>query len=57
MKKSDVLEMMRDLPEEMDIDQFIYSLWLWRKVERALADEGEDIPHEEVVRESMSWRD
>ncbi|MGH2586019.1 MAG: hypothetical protein ACRDJE_13990 [Dehalococcoidia bacterium] len=59
MKKSDVLELLRDEPEELDIDKFIYTLWVRRKIERALAeaDEDEGISHEEFVRQSDKWLD
>ena len=59
MNKSQILELMRDLPEDLDVDQFIYTLWFRRKIERALAeaDEDEGIPHGEFVRLSDEWRD
>jgi hypothetical protein len=57
MKKSDVLELLQNLPVDLDINAFIYALWFRRKIERALAeaDEVEGIPHEEFVRESDAW--
>jgi hypothetical protein len=57
VKKSDVLELLRDEPEELDIDKFIYTLWFRRKIDLALreADETEGIPHEEVMRELDEW--
>lgn len=49
MKKSDVLEILEDLPEDLDIDKFIYTLWFRRKLELAEASpEENDIPHEEM---------
>ena len=59
MNKSQILEMMRDLPEDLDVDHFIYTLWFRRKIERALAeaDADEGIPHDDLVRQSNEWRD
>ncbi len=54
--KSDVLELLQDQPEDLDIDKFIYTLWVRRKIERSLASpEEEDIPHEEVERMIDEW--
>lgn len=59
VKKSKLLELIRDLPEECDADRFVYDLWFRLKVDRALkeVDEDEGIPHEELVRESREWRE
>ena len=37
MKKSDVLELLRDESEEVDIDRFIYTLHVRRQIELGLA--------------------
>ncbi len=60
MKKSDILELMRELPEDLDdnaVDRFIYTLWVRRKIEHALAeaDREEGMPHDEFVRVSDEW--
>lgn len=59
MRKSDVLEMLREMPEELDIDKLIYTLYVRRKIELgvAAADAGRAISHEELVRQSDEWRD
>jgi hypothetical protein len=59
MKKTDVLELLKGEPEELDIDKFIYTLWVRRKIERALAEAEKDagISHEDFVRESDAWLD
>jgi hypothetical protein len=59
MKKCDILELLRDEPEELDLDRLIYAVWFRGRIERALleADEDEGIPHDELVRESAAWRD
>lgn len=59
MKKSDVLELLRDMPEDLDIDKFIYTLFVRRKIEQGLADAdaGDEISHEEFVKLSDEWLD
>lgn len=57
MKKSDVLELLRDMPEELDVDKFIYTLYVRRMIERGMADAdaGREISHEEFERLSEEW--
>lgn len=55
--KQQVLEIVEDLPEEVDIDEVIYRLYLRQKLEVAEKDirEGRTVPHEEVVKETSKW--
>lgn len=55
--KHQVLELIRDMPEEVDIDEIIYRLYLRQKLEAAEKDvrEGRVISHEEVIRETSQW--
>jgi len=55
--KQQILELMKDLPEEVDIDEIIYRLYLRQKLEVAEKDvrEGRVISHEEVVKETSKW--
>jgi predicted transcriptional regulator len=57
VKKNEVLELLRDLPDEVDADDLIYRLYLMQKLERseAAAEAGDLIPHEEVVKRSAEW--
>lgn len=57
MKKSEILELMRDMPEDLDVERLISTLWFRQKIERALreAGEGDGIPHDELVRQSDEW--
>lgn len=57
MKKSEVLEILRDLPEDLDVDTFIYTLYVRRRIEIgiAAADAGDLVPHEEIEREMEQW--
>ena len=55
--KQEVLELIKDLPEEVDIDEIIYRLYLRQKLESAEKDVRESrlISHEEVVKETSKW--
>lgn len=55
--KQQVLDMIKDLPEKVDVDELMYRLYLKEKLEAAEKDvcEGRLIPHEEVVRETSKW--
>ena len=55
--KQQVLELIRDLPDEIDIDEIIYRLYLRQKLESAEKDvrEGRVVSHEEVVKETSKW--
>ena len=59
MKKSEMLEMLRDMPEDLDLAALIYTLYVRRKIELAVAaaDAGETISHDELVQQSEEWRD
>ena len=55
--KQQVLEIVKDLPDEVDIDEIIYRLYLRQKLEAAEKDvrEGRVVSHEEVVKETSKW--
>jgi hypothetical protein len=56
VKKSEIIEILEEQPEEVDVEKFIYALWLRRKIEAALVSpEDDDIPHEEVERMIDEW--
>jgi hypothetical protein len=54
MKKGDVLELLEEMPEDLDVEKLIYTLHLRQKLEIAEADLA---PHDEVEREMEEWRD
>ena len=58
MKKSELLDLLRDEPEELDLDKLLYTLWFRQRLERALAEEDDDegMPHEQFVAEIKQWR-
>ncbi|GBD95169.1 hypothetical protein BMS3Abin06_00032 [bacterium BMS3Abin06] len=55
--KQQVLEIVKDLPDEVDIDEIMYRLYLRQKLEAAEKDvrEGRVVSHEEVVKETSKW--
>ena len=57
MKKHDILELLRDMPEDIDADELIYRVYLRQKLEasEAAVEAGKVLSHEEVVRRSEEW--
>jgi len=57
MKKSEILDLLRDEPEELDVDKFIYTLYVRRQIERgiAAADAGDEVSQEEFEQLSEKW--
>ena len=55
--KRQVLELVKDLPDEIDIDELMYRLYLRQKLEAAEKDvrEGLLVSHEEVIKETSEW--
>jgi hypothetical protein len=58
MKKSDMADMLRDLPEELDAEELIYRFYLKEKIDvaEAAARNGDTLTHEEALRLAESWR-
>ncbi|HLC15889.1 MAG TPA: hypothetical protein VJL89_06650 [Thermodesulfovibrionia bacterium] len=54
--KQQVFELINELPEEIDIDEIIYRLYLMQKLESAEKDitDGKLISQEEVLKETAS---
>jgi hypothetical protein len=57
VKKSDVLNVLYGMPEELDVESLIYTLWFRHKLELAEADvdAGNLIPHEDVKKVIKGW--
>jgi hypothetical protein len=57
VKKHDVLDLLQEMPEEVDVDDLIHRLYLKQKLEAAedAAEAGDLIPHDEAVRRSGEW--
>jgi hypothetical protein len=55
--KQQVFDLIKDLPDELDIDEIMYRLYVRQKLETAEKDvqQGRIISHEEVVRETSKW--
>jgi hypothetical protein len=56
MKKSEIMALLEHMPEEIDANELIYTLFVRRKIELAEAStEDEDLSLEEVDRLSEQW--
>jgi hypothetical protein len=57
VKKADVIELIRDMPEEIDIQKLIYTLYVRRKIEMGDADAaaGREVTQEEFERHTDAW--
>lgn len=55
--KQQVLDLIKHLPQRVDIDEIIYRLYLRQKLELAEQDIRKDrlVSHEEVVKETSKW--
>ena len=57
MKKSDMVELLEGMPEEIDAEELIYRIYLNEKIKasEAAAAAGDVLSHDEVVRLSDEW--
>ena len=57
MKKQEVLDILEQLPDQIDPEQLMQELYLQAKLERAEAAVavGDVISHDEVVKRSQEW--
>jgi predicted transcriptional regulator len=57
MKRDKVIETIKELPPEFDLDDLIERLIFVEKVEKGLEqlDEGRTIPHDEVRKITKTW--
>lgn len=55
--KQQVIDLLNDLPEQVDIEEVIYRLYLRQKIELAEQDvrEGHLVSNAEVVKETSKW--
>ncbi len=58
VRKSELLDLLRKLPEKVDLDDLIYRLYLREKIAAAEADiaAGRVLSAQEVRRQSRTWR-
>jgi hypothetical protein len=58
MHKEDVLELVRQLPDEIDVEEVIYRLYLREKLAAAETDiaAGYTLSPEEVREQARTWR-
>lgn len=59
MKKTELLELINRLPEEVDVDQLVYTLFFRREINRGLAeaDAGLEVSLEEIDRLIDEWHE
>lgn len=57
MRKVDVIDLIRDMPDEIDFQKLIHALYVRRKFELgdAAAEAGRDISQEEFERLTDEW--
>jgi hypothetical protein len=57
MKKETILQLLQDMPEEIDADELMYRLYLRQKLEiaEAAVEAGNVLSHEDVVQRSEEW--
>ena len=57
LAKQQILEMINNLPEEIDVDELMYRLYLWQKLQSAEDDvsKGRLLSHEDLTKESSQW--
>jgi predicted transcriptional regulator len=58
IRKDEVLELLRQMPDEVDVEELIYRLYLLEKLAAAEADiaAGRTLSAEEVKAQTASWR-
>lgn len=56
--KADVLALLERMPEEIDVNDFIYRLYVIERIEQGerARREGRVVSHEEAVRRMRSWQ-
>jgi predicted transcriptional regulator len=57
MKKSEILELVNGLPDEVDVTKLIYTLYVRREIDRGLADAdaGREVSLEEIDQMIDEW--
>ena len=57
MKKQEVLDIIEQLPDEIDGEQLMHELYLKAKLDRAEAAvaKGDVVSHEEAIKRSREW--
>jgi predicted transcriptional regulator len=56
--KQEIVDLMHDLPDEFDVEEVMYRLYVLQKIrkgERAI-EEGRVVSHEEAKRRMDEWR-
>lgn len=55
--KQQIIDMINNFPEQVDIEEILYRLYLKEKIELAEKDvtDGNLISHEDLIKETDSW--
>ena len=58
LRKEELVELIRQLPDEIDVEELIYRLYLREKLAAAETDfsEGRTLSPDEVRRQAGAWR-
>ncbi len=57
INRQQVLDLVKELPEQVEVEELMYRLYLRQKLEAAEKDvqAGRLLSHEDVVRETSKW--
>ena len=57
LKKTDVIRMIKKMPEKLDAEELMYRIYLWEKIQAAEADirTGRVKTHAQVMKEAAKW--
>ena len=57
MKKATVIEAMKELPQDFELEKLLEKLVFMEKVENGLLqiEQGNTIPHDEVIKITKKW--
>jgi len=57
MKKEDVIEAMKELPQDFELEKLLEKLVFMEKVEKGLLqlEQGKTVPHDEVKKIVKQW--
>ena len=57
MKKATVIEAMKELPQDFELEKLLEKLVFMEKVENGLLqlEQGNTIPHDEVIKITKQW--
>jgi hypothetical protein len=54
MNKKRILEAIEELPDDTTVEQAMYKLYVLDKISKALADDDEKIPHDDIKQQFLA---